>query len=64
MTVNLGNIVTTKKPHPCGCNEFEVVRTGADYKLKCLKCGRVVMFDADKLGKSVKKIKEEGDGGI
>lgn len=64
MTVSLGNIVTTKKPHPCGCNEFKVVRTGADYKLKCLKCGRVVMFDADKLGKSVKKIKEEGDGGI
>ena len=41
----VGDIVVMKKPHPCGGNLWEVVRTGADVKIKCLKCGRVVMLD-------------------
>ncbi|HOM42795.1 MAG TPA: DUF951 domain-containing protein, partial [Bacillota bacterium] len=37
---NLGDIVETKKQHPCGDNHWEVIRVGADFKIKCLKCGR------------------------
>ena len=50
----IGDNVTTKKPHACGGNTWEIVRVGADYKIKCLKCGRVVMLNSDKLHKAVK----------
>lgn len=51
-----GDIVETKKQHPCGSKQWEVLRTGADFKMKCLKCQRVVMLDREKFEKSVKKI--------
>ena len=52
----VGDIVVMKKPHPCGGNLWEVVRTGADVKIQCLKCGRVVMLDLLTFGKSLKKV--------
>lgn len=54
-----GDIVTTKKAHPCGSSEWKIVRHGADYKLKCLGCGRTVMLNYDKLLKSAKKIERK-----
>ena len=54
--VNVNDIVTTKKNHPCGSNVWVVVRTGADYKIKCEKCGRTVMLSVDAFNKSVKTI--------
>lgn len=60
--IELGTVVETRKPHPCGGREWEVVRTGADYKIKCLTCGRVVMLTPDELKKRVKKVKaKEGE---
>lgn len=50
----LGDTVITRKTHACGCNEWEIVRVGADYKLKCLKCQHVVMLTSDKFHKAVK----------
>ena len=38
---NLGDIVEMKKSHPCGNNNWEVIRLGADIKIKCLGCGRI-----------------------
>lgn len=52
--------IKTKKPHPCGGDLWEIVRTGADYKIKCLTCGRVVMLTPDELKKRVRCIVEEG----
>ncbi len=52
----LGDVVVMKKPHPCGENRWEVVRTGADVKIKCLGCGRVVMLDLLTFEKSLKKV--------
>ena len=43
--IRLGDVVRTKKPHPCGGDTWTVTRTGADIKLKCRTCGRVVMLD-------------------
>jgi hypothetical protein len=43
--IRLGDIVRLKKPHPCGSNEWEVVRVGADIKLRCTACDRVVMLE-------------------
>ncbi len=62
MKAALGDIVTTKKPHPCGSSRWEVVRTGADVKIKCLGCGHVVMLDLTSFEKAVKKVeKNAGD---
>ncbi len=52
----IGQKIKLKKMHPCGGFEWEVVRTGADIKIKCLTCGHVLMMPRDKLEKSVKEI--------
>lgn len=57
---NVGDIVIMKKPHPCGCREFEILRVGVDFKLKCTGCGREVMVPRIKALKSIKK-KTEGN---
>ena len=56
MEYNIGTVVTLKKGHPCGTNEWEIIRTGADFKLKCKGCGRIVMVPRKTFEKSVKKI--------
>lgn len=52
----LGNVVEMKKGHPCGANEWEIIRLGADVKIKCVNCGRVVMISRIDFNKKVKKI--------
>lgn len=59
--LELNDIVTTKKPHPCGGDKWLVVRVGADYKLKCLKCGHIVLLDSNAVKKAVKKIDKNRD---
>ncbi|MBE6007656.1 MAG: DUF951 domain-containing protein [Lachnospiraceae bacterium] len=56
MDIKLGDILQTKKNHPCGSNQWEVLRTGIDFRIKCLGCGHVVMLPRTKLEKSIKKI--------
>ena len=55
MDYQIGNIVMLKKGHPCGTNEWEIIRVGADFKLKCRGCNRIVMVPRKALEKSVKK---------
>lgn len=55
-TFDLGNIVEMKKKHPCGSYNFEVIRLGADIKIKCIGCGRIVMIPRTKFLKGAKKI--------
>lgn len=50
----VGDTVRTKKPHACGGNTWQVVRVGADYKLKCAKCGHVVLLDRAAFLKAVR----------
>lgn len=54
--VVLGNVVEMKKGHPCGANEWEIIRLGADVKIKCVNCGRVVMISRIEFNKKIKKI--------
>lgn len=42
---SLGDVVMMKKPHACGSNEWTIIRVGADIKIKCNHCGRIVMLD-------------------
>ena len=48
-----------KKPHPCGGNTFEVLRIGADFRIRCIKCGREVMLERVKVEKNIKSIIRE-----
>lgn len=51
----IGDIVETKKQHPCGSKSWEITRVGVDFKLKCLGCGHVIMLEREKAIKSIKK---------
>ena len=55
----LGTKLIMKKQHPCGTNLWEVVRLGADIKIKCLNCSRNVMIPRVEFDKKIKKIVEE-----
>lgn len=57
MDLKLHDIIIMKKPHPCGCREFELLRLGVDYKIKCTKCGREVMVPRIKAEKNIKGVK-------
>lgn len=64
MTYKVGDKIISKKNHACGCNEWEVARTGADIKLKCIGCGRAVFLSVDKTEKITKVyIPKEGTDG-
>lgn len=52
---NIDEILTFKKPHVCGSKEWKVVRNGADYKLSCVGCGRIIMLTGFELDKRIKK---------
>lgn len=52
----LGDVVRLKKMHPCGDDRWEVMRTGMDFRIKCLGCGRVVMLPRRKFERGVKEI--------
>lgn len=43
--IRLGDIVQMRKTHPCGSDRWTVIRIGADIKIKCLGCDRIVMME-------------------
>ena len=57
---DIGTTLTMKKSHPCGANCWEIVRLGADIKIKCLNCGHVVMIPRVEFNKKIKKIISQG----
>jgi len=44
LEIHVDDIVRLRKPHPCGANQWRVVRVGADIGIKCMKCGRRVLL--------------------
>lgn len=56
MNIEVGDKLTLKKKHPCGSFEWEVFRIGADFKIKCLECGTMIMIPREKIEKSIKKV--------
>ena len=55
----VGDVIRMKKPHPCGSSEWEILRVGADFRLKCLGCGHQIMIARKLLEKNVKEIVEK-----
>ena len=62
MDIKLGDILTMKKPHPCGSVRWQVTRIGADFKIKCLGCGREIMIPRSKVERGIRRI-ERGENG-
>ena len=56
MSVQVGDRIEMKKPHPCGGKTFEILRVGMDFKIRCLTCGREVMAPRKKIEKNIRKI--------
>lgn len=56
MELSIGDIIKMKKTHPCGSSEWEVLRVGMDFRLKCTGCGHQIMIPRTKVEKSIKSI--------
>lgn len=56
MDVRVGDILTMKKEHPCGEKRWKVLRTGMDFRLKCLGCGHEVLLPRSKAEKNIREI--------
>lgn len=52
----LGSVVTMKKQHPCGNNEWIITRVGADIKIKCTACNHSIMMPRTEFNKKLKKV--------
>ena len=57
MDYEVGDIVKLKKQHPCGSQEWEILRVGADFRLKCMGCGHQVMMPRRQVEKSTRELK-------
>ena len=52
----LGDVVTMKKPHPCGANEMEIIRMGMDIRVRCVGCKHSVLIPRAKFESRMKKV--------
>lgn len=59
MEYQIGDIVKLKKPHPCGSHEWEILRVGMDFRLKCIGCGHQIMIPRKLVEKNTKGIRKK-----
>ncbi len=52
----VGDVVVMKKKHPCGSNQWRLLRVGADVRMECVGCGRMLMISRASLDKSIKEV--------
>ena len=52
----VGDVIRMKKPHPCGSSEWEILRVGADFRLKCTGCGHQIMVPRKMVEKNTKNL--------
>lgn len=57
----LNDIVSLKKGHPCGENKWKIERMGADMKLRCLGCDKIIWMKRIDFDKRIRKIKDKND---
>ena len=61
MNILVGDLLTMKKPHPCGSAEWLVLRIGADFRLRCVGCGHEVMGARSKFEKQIRSLRRDGE---
>ena len=59
MDVRLQDTLIMKKEHPCGSKEWQVLRTGMDFRLRCLGCGHEVMTPRHKAEKNIRTVERK-----
>ena len=57
MDIAVGDIIQTRKKHPCGASSFEVLRVGMDFRIRCTGCGREVMGPRSKFEKNIRQVR-------
>ena len=62
MDIRVNDILTMKKVHPCGEKRWLVLRTGMDFKLRCLGCGHEVMGPRSKFERNIKTVERKDEG--
>ena len=62
MDYAVGDVVKLKKAHPCGSSEWEILRTRADFRLKCMGCGRQIMIARKLVEKNTRGLRKKADG--
>ena len=62
MDYAVGDVVKLKKAHPCGSSEWEILRTGADFRLKCMGCGRQIMIARKLVEKNTRGLRKKAAG--
>ena len=61
MDIRVGDIITLKKQHPCGSKEWEVLRIGADFRLKCKGCDHQIMIARTQAEKNIRNVQRKED---
>lgn len=61
MDIQLGDILTMKKQHPCGSKQWRVLRIGADFRLKCEGCGHEIMIARTRAEKNIRNVERRGE---
>ena len=59
MDIQVGDVLTMKKAHPCGGKQFRVLRTGMDFRLHCETCGHEMMIPRVKAEKNITAVNRE-----
>lgn len=59
MDIRVNDILVMKKPHPCGEKRWLVLRTGADFRLRCLGCGHELMTPRFKAEKNIRSVERK-----
>jgi hypothetical protein len=57
----IGDIVCTRKSHPCGSVYWEITRTGMDFGMKCCYCSHRVMIPRRVFERAVKALGSQED---
>lgn len=61
MKIEVGDVLNMKKSHPCGSNRWEVLRVGADFRLKCLGCGHQIMLKRTLAEKNTRSVESKSE---
>ena len=59
MDIRVGDVLTLRKTHPCGACRWQVLRTGADFRLRCMGCGHELMIPRFKAEKNIRGVERK-----
>ena len=61
MDVRVGDVLVMKKQHPCGSKTWTVLRSGMDFRLRCLNCSHEFMLPRKKAERNIKAVYRDGE---